>query len=34
MKKCDYAPKKNGTAFPVTKVEDFTILMLVLFGTY
>ena len=27
MKKCDFAPKKNGTAFPVTKVEDFTILL-------
>lgn len=33
-KKMPLAPQKTGTAFPVTKVEDFTILMLVLFGTY
>ena len=34
MKKMRLCSKKNGIAFPVTKVEDFTILMLVLFGTY
>ena len=27
MKKMRLCSKKNGTAFPVTKVEDFTILL-------
>ena len=34
MKKCDFAPKKTDTAFPATKVEDFAILILILFSTY
>ncbi len=33
MKKCYLRHKKIGTAFPVTKVEDLSKMILVLFGT-